>query len=287
MSESIGNIIPTQVPAYEEAADIRKAFNLYHYGSETVPTSTTNLGGIAGYIFNMQEEIDNIVAGISNVTQLGPTQNLNDVTTPGLYFATSSPTIALGYPFESASNSDLGYLSVNATGNYIFQIFQTVGDISRSSNTSDLSLVPKLFFRSGILSSGVVDWGTGNSWVEASNANHAHNDLYYRKAEIDQRVDSVANLAASRAAIVDATGKLSASPNITVAELNQLDNVDLNFTVQQQLDDKADLVHDHDARYYVRSDVTLDPSSTAKKTVRVFVQSTEPSGANVGDLWFY
>lgn len=295
MSENIGNVVPTKVPTYTEAADIRKAFNLYHYGSEDVPgtvpdisfpTPPTAIGGIAGYILALQDQINDIESGISNVTQLSPTQTLNSITTPGLYFATSSPTTALGYPFEVAGIHDLGYLSVVKSGNYVFQLFQTIGDTSRSSNTSDLTLVPKMFFRSGVLSSGVVDWGIGNSWVETSNANHTHNNLYFTKDEINARVDSAGNLSASRAAIVDEDGKLTASPIITTLELNQLDDVDLNSTVQQQLDDKAALVHYHDERYYLRSDVT-DAQAGSKKTVRIFVSPSEPTGANVNDLWFY
>jgi hypothetical protein len=287
MAESIGNIIPTQVPSYTEAADIRKAFNLYHYGTETVPSTTVGLSGMAGYINSLQEQITALEAGISSVTQLGPTQNLNDMTTPGIYFSTSAPTSALGYPIETAGNSDLGYLLVNKSGNYVFQAFQTVGDTTRSSNVSDLSLVPKFFFRSGVLVSGVVDWGVGNSWMEAANASHAHNDLYYTKAQVDARVDLPENLVASRAAIVNSAGKVTASTSITQTELEQLDGIDITKTIQDQLDDKAALVHVHDDRYYVRSDVNLPSGSPAKKTVRVFVQPGEPTGANVGDLWFY
>jgi|694.fasta_scaffold00107_130 hypothetical protein len=37
-SESIGSIYPTQIPGYDDAADIKAALKLYHYGSVTVPT---------------------------------------------------------------------------------------------------------------------------------------------------------------------------------------------------------------------------------------------------------
>ena len=51
MSSSIGNILPTQIPDYTEAADIQAALKLYHYGSTTVPTVDA-IGGNGGIIAN-------------------------------------------------------------------------------------------------------------------------------------------------------------------------------------------------------------------------------------------
>lgn len=51
MSSSIGNILPTQIPDYTEAADIQAALKLYHYGSTTAPT-LDQIGGNGGIIAN-------------------------------------------------------------------------------------------------------------------------------------------------------------------------------------------------------------------------------------------
>lgn len=51
MSSPIGNILPTQIPDYTEAADIQAALKLYHYGSTTVPT-VDQIGGNGGIIAN-------------------------------------------------------------------------------------------------------------------------------------------------------------------------------------------------------------------------------------------
>jgi hypothetical protein len=51
LSSSIGNILPTQIPDYTEAADIQAALKLYHYGSATVPT-VDQIGGDGGIIAN-------------------------------------------------------------------------------------------------------------------------------------------------------------------------------------------------------------------------------------------
>jgi hypothetical protein len=37
-SENIGSIYPTQIPGYDDAADIQAALKLYHYGNSVVPT---------------------------------------------------------------------------------------------------------------------------------------------------------------------------------------------------------------------------------------------------------
>lgn len=51
MSSPIGNILPTQIPDYTEAADIQAALRLYHYGSTTVPT-VDQIGVNGGIIAN-------------------------------------------------------------------------------------------------------------------------------------------------------------------------------------------------------------------------------------------
>jgi hypothetical protein len=51
LSSLIGNILPTQIPDYTEAADIQAALKLYHYGSTTVPT-VDQIGGNGGIVAN-------------------------------------------------------------------------------------------------------------------------------------------------------------------------------------------------------------------------------------------
>lgn len=51
-SEDIGNVYKTQIPGYEDAADIQAALRLYHYGTNIVPTNESQLeeNSIAGYL---------------------------------------------------------------------------------------------------------------------------------------------------------------------------------------------------------------------------------------------
>jgi hypothetical protein len=284
MSENIGNIIPTQVPTFAEAADIRKAFNLYHYGTDIVPTTVGALqeNSIAGYIHDLQGQINDLESGISSVTNLANNINLNDVLTTGFYLSTTSPTIALGYPENSppsGTNYARGYLHVLRAGSFVFQSYQTIGDAAGGSNES---LRSKVYWRSGNVPSSTVTWTSG--WNLTSRDGHLHNDTYYTIPQIDSKIST--SLASSRAAVVDSTGKLASSENITAQELNQLSGISTISTIQAQLNNKAALSHDHDSRYYLRSDVQ-NPSDGAQKTVRIFVQEGTPSNPAVGDLWFF
>ena len=56
---------PTKIPGYEDAADIQEALRLYHYGSNTIPATPTQINpkSIAGYLKQLQTGIDNVVDG--------------------------------------------------------------------------------------------------------------------------------------------------------------------------------------------------------------------------------
>jgi hypothetical protein len=75
MTESIGNLYPTAVPALTDTADIQEALRVYHYGlpSGSGPgqypitnPSTENLeeNSIAYHLFNLQDQINDFEAGI-------------------------------------------------------------------------------------------------------------------------------------------------------------------------------------------------------------------------------
>lgn len=61
-SESIGNLYPTSIPGYDDAADIQAALRLYHYGSSSYDitnTNTSNLiaNSIAHHLYNLANTI--------------------------------------------------------------------------------------------------------------------------------------------------------------------------------------------------------------------------------------
>ena len=64
-AEDIGELVPTKIPGYSDAADIQAALRLYHYGSytfdinETDPTQLVN-PSIAYSINDLQDQIDSL-----------------------------------------------------------------------------------------------------------------------------------------------------------------------------------------------------------------------------------
>ena len=73
-AESIGNLVPTKIPGYADAADIQAALRLYHYGDYTYTPSNTNPASlvnpsIAYTINDLQDQIDAIdIASALKVT---------------------------------------------------------------------------------------------------------------------------------------------------------------------------------------------------------------------------
>jgi hypothetical protein len=63
-TEDGSGIYNTQIPNFEEAADIQAAFKLYHYGSTTVPTQDSEIveQSIAGHIKAVDTRIDELEA---------------------------------------------------------------------------------------------------------------------------------------------------------------------------------------------------------------------------------
>jgi len=62
-SENIGSLYPTKMPGYDDAADIQATLRLYHYGSETYNSATTDPddivpASIAGNLKRIDAEID-------------------------------------------------------------------------------------------------------------------------------------------------------------------------------------------------------------------------------------
>lgn len=64
MSEEIGSIKPTQIPAYEDDADIKAALRLYHYGQSSVPATSEDVPAesIAGYLLQIESDIADLTA---------------------------------------------------------------------------------------------------------------------------------------------------------------------------------------------------------------------------------
>lgn len=252
MPESIGSFYTTQVPAYSESADIREAFNLYHYGTTTAPTVEGDIisESMAGYIRDTLEALANVQAGVSAITQLLGSENINDITSTGVYASIAAPTAALNYP-----STVTGILNVFNVSSTTYQSYQTSGATNN------------FYFRA--TSAGTSTWST---WSLASKDGHLHDNWYYSKTEVDARLnETVTN---NTVAILDADGKVSSSALISTTELDTLSGI--TGSIQSQLNDRSLASHSHNDLYYTKSEQP-----------KIYVQSGTPSGASSGDLWFW
>ena len=61
-SDDIGQIYKTQIPGYDDAADIQTAFRLYHYGTDTAPLSENDLiaNSVAGHLKAIDSRVDEL-----------------------------------------------------------------------------------------------------------------------------------------------------------------------------------------------------------------------------------
>ena len=92
-SEDIGNVYKTQIPGYEDAADIQAALRLYHYGTTTVPSTETELipNSTAGHIKALDTRLDNL--------ELDPARSIYSDTAP------TGSTLVDGYIWVDSSTS--------------------------------------------------------------------------------------------------------------------------------------------------------------------------------------
>lgn len=62
MSENIGSIYTTQIPEYEDSADIKAALKLYHYGQASEPATAEDVPAesVVGYLIDLQDQIDTL-----------------------------------------------------------------------------------------------------------------------------------------------------------------------------------------------------------------------------------
>jgi hypothetical protein len=104
-SENIGNVYPTKIPGYDDAADIQAALRLYHYGSSTYDVNNTDLESLTNpsmaYTLNdLQTQIDDNLlnpAAAAEVQDAEPTSPVDG------FLWVQSNAIASGYPASATS----------------------------------------------------------------------------------------------------------------------------------------------------------------------------------------
>jgi len=256
---NLGGPFPTPAPEYTEAADILRALRLYHYGTESIPSSEADIdpASVAGYIKNVLDRIDSVEQGVAAISNLTEATNLNDIAETKVFHAipniTTQQQSALSYPTTTT-----GILISYVANSTRYQFYQTA-----ASGTA-----AEIYFRATAY--GTSTW---SNWGQISKAGHTHNNLYYTINQINAKLDSTIGsaTAASKALITDSNGKVTPSSTVTSTQVGYLSGV--TSSIQNQINN-----HDHNDLYHQKTE-----------TARVFVQSSQPSSsvAAVGDLWIY
>jgi hypothetical protein len=106
-SESIGSVYPTQIPGYDDAADIKAALKLYHYGSVDAPANESQLepNSVAGHLKALDERVDSVEA-----IGVGSEYTANEPTAPvdGFIWVDADANLATDYavPFVIYQNAE-------------------------------------------------------------------------------------------------------------------------------------------------------------------------------------
>lgn len=215
-----------QIPTLDEAADIRAALRIYHYGSETADPDTNStefLGSIAGQLDSIKDSKRDI-----GVVALGSV-NLDSIVSPGVYYASSSSaTGGSNYPLISGTARS-GFLFVEASGTVIVQRYVTV-DANSALNAI-------MFIRTKVGST----WQPA-VWSRLSDSSHNHDERYTQTIlltpELDRRPTQIngknasgTDLTGTRKIIVAAPIEVNGEqvPNITSAQQASLQPGDLWF----------------------------------------------------------
>lgn len=104
-SENIGNVYPTKIPGYDDAADIQAALRLYHYGSTTYDINNTDLGQLVNpslaYTLNdLQTQIDDNAANPAAAAEVQDSEPSSPV--DGFLWVDSDATVT-GSPISATS----------------------------------------------------------------------------------------------------------------------------------------------------------------------------------------
>lgn len=262
---ALGDIDPfnTKIPALADAANIQTALRLYHYGTESAPTTAEGIvSGMAAHLADLQTQINS--ATTPTATLLGASEDLNTKNETGLYHQNSNTDARSGsnYP-QYDSLAYRGLLSVQSAENTIYQVYY-------------MYVSQTLVFIFNRIYDPSAGW---SSWIRYSESTHTHDDRYYTKTYIDGALNAkqstitgaattvaTLDLTTNRALIANDNGKIAVATT-TGTELNFLSGT--TSSVQAQLSDR------------------WQHAGTAVGR-QIWVQSTEPtSGMANGDLWFW
>jgi hypothetical protein len=149
-SESIGSVYPTQIPGYDDAADIQAALKLYHYGSTTVPANEGALvaNSVAGHLKSLDTRLDDV-----EETGVGSEFSSSEPTTPadGFIWVDSESTVPIiqnpTWQLLQSGSLSGSSLSISSIAGEKFYII--LKDWGHSNTGSELGLVIRFNSDSG------------------------------------------------------------------------------------------------------------------------------------------
>lgn len=104
-SENIGNVYPTKIPGYDDAADIQAALRLYHYGSETYDINNTDSAQLVSpsLAYTLNDLQDQINDSIANPAAAADVQDAEPVDPVDGFLWLQSNAIVSGSPLSATS----------------------------------------------------------------------------------------------------------------------------------------------------------------------------------------
>jgi hypothetical protein len=161
MTDSIGNIYETQVPALSDVADIQEALRIYHYGAPSgsgtgqYPISNSEpsnlvVPSIAYHLYDLQTQIDNFEAGVLPSAYVSK----------GVLISASQPGTPRSLEIPTA-NANGQILTVNTSTNTGLE-----WQVPAITLNNPVTLINKTLTNSTISSSGLIFAGpTGNAFT--------------------------------------------------------------------------------------------------------------------------
>jgi len=149
-SESIGSVYPTQIPGYDDAADIQAALKLYHYGSSTVPANEGALvaNSVAGHLKSLDTRLDGIES-----TGIGSDFSSSEPTEPqdGFIWVDSDSVVPIiqNPTWQLLSSGTLSGSSLSVTGISGEKFYVVLKDWGHSNTGAELGLVIRFNSDSG------------------------------------------------------------------------------------------------------------------------------------------
>jgi hypothetical protein len=149
-SESIGSVYPTQIPGYDDAADIQAALKLYHYGSTTVPANEGALvaNSVAGHLKSLDTRLDDV-----EETGVGSEFSSSEPTTPadGFIWVDSESTVPIiqNPTWQLIGSGSLSGSSVSVSGISGEKFYVVLKDWGHSNTGTELGLLVRFNSDSG------------------------------------------------------------------------------------------------------------------------------------------